>query len=71
MSFLTDLVDSAISLPQEIAGVALRDPISAVLVAVGSLMLLVSVGVFGGLTLGAVAEALTSSTAREPPREVR
>jgi hypothetical protein len=69
--FLTELLESALQLPQEIAGVATRDPLSAVLVLVGSLMLALSVGAFGYLTLGAVVDLVTPSIGREPPREAR
>jgi hypothetical protein len=54
--FVRQLLDSVLRLPGEFAAVALHDPLSALLMAFGTLFVLVSVGYFGLLVLGALAE---------------
>lgn len=71
-TLLTELIDSLIALPQEIASVALADPVSLVLVVVGSLLFGVSFALFGYLTLGAVVELLVPDlSGQSPPPEAR
>lgn len=52
--FLSQLVDSIVEMPDLFADVAAVDPLSALLLVVGALLVGVSVGVFGVLSLGAV-----------------
>jgi len=59
--FVRELFGSVLRLPQKFAGVAMHDPISAFLLAVGAVLTLLSVGYFGLLVVGAVADALTPS----------
>ena len=71
-SLLTDLIDSLIALPQEIANVALSGPISFVLVVVGSLLFAASFAVFGYLALGAFFDLfIPDTTGRSPPQAGR
>ena len=71
-SLLTDLIDSIVSMPGEFATVANHDPLAAVLVAVGAVFMLVSFGVFGYLTLGALVDLVTPDlSGRAPPRADR
>ena len=71
-TLLAELLDSIVSLPREITAVALSDPLSAVLVAVGSLIFLVSFALGGYLTLGALVDLIIpDSTGRAPPRTDR
>jgi hypothetical protein len=58
MSFFTELLDSLLRMPVEFGAVAASDPISAVLLAVGGLLTLASVGVFGYLSARGVLAAL-------------
>ena len=69
--FVSELASSALELPQRIADVALGDPLSAVLILVGSAMFALSVGAFGYVTLGALVDLLTPSIGREPPKEAQ
>jgi hypothetical protein len=71
-AFVSQLVDSILTVPWEFLDVATRDPIAGVLVAFGALFVFASVGAFGALTLGAVLDLLTPSrVGREPPRKAR
>jgi len=71
-TFVSELVDSALTAPEEFIDIATRDPISAVLIAFGALFVFASVGAFGVLTLGAVLDLVTPSRiGRKPPREAR
>lgn len=65
--FIQELLESVLRLPGQFAEIAMHDPLSAVLMAVGALITFVSVAVFGGLVAGSVLEALTPSPS-EPPR---
>lgn len=71
-SLFAELVDSVVAMPSEFATVVGNDPVSAVLVAVGTLLMVVSFGVLGYLTLGAVVEFLTPDLGgRAPPQADR
>ena len=71
-ALLSELLDSLITLPQEIAAVALSGPISFVLVVLGSLLFAVTFAVFGYLALGAVVDlVIPDSTGRAPPQANR
>ncbi|MEF8887987.1 MAG: hypothetical protein V5A30_09285 [Haloarculaceae archaeon] len=71
MSLLTDFVQSLLDMPGEFAAVATHDPLSALLVAFGGLFVLVSVGYFGVLTLGAAANLVTGGPDAEPREPMR
>lgn len=64
--FIQELFESILRLPGEFAGVAAHDPLSAVLLAVGALIVLGTVGFVGYLLLGVVAELLTPTPGGEP-----
>lgn len=71
-SLLTELIDSLVTLPQEIAGVALSGPIPFILVVVGSLLFALSFAVFGYLALGAAVDLLVPDfSGRSPPQADR
>jgi hypothetical protein len=74
-TFATDLVDSIIELPFEFAKVVTEAgprPVAGLLIAIGGLFILASVGVFGYLTLGAVMDLVMPDVSSEPPnREAR
>jgi hypothetical protein len=65
---LAELIDGIFELPGLFADIATHDPISAILILVGAIVLAASFGFFGILVLGAVVEFLTpdSVTARHP-----
>jgi hypothetical protein len=69
--FVRQLFDSVLRLPGEFAAVALHDPLSAVLLAFGTLFVLVTVGYFGLLVLGAVADLFTPTPGGPPRRPGR
>lgn len=69
--FIRELFDSALQLPQEFAGVAGHDPISAVLLAIGGLITLVTAGYFGVLALASLADLVTPSPGGRPQQPDR
>lgn len=69
--FVQELFESVLRLPGEFAGVAAHDPLSAVLLAIGALIVLGTVGFVGYLLLGAVAELLNPTSSGEPRRPSR
>jgi hypothetical protein len=64
--FVQELFESVLRLPGEFAGVAAHDPLSAVLMAIGALIVFGTVGYVGYLVLGAVADLLNPSSGGEP-----
>jgi len=59
-------------MPGEFASVAAADPLGAVLLAVGALLVAVSVGVFGYLVAGAALELIVPDlSSRGPPGETQ
>ena len=54
MSLLSDLVASLLELPGAFATVASHDPLAAVMLAVGGVLVALSVGYFGLLVLGGI-----------------
>jgi len=71
-SLLAELIESIVRMPGEFQSVATNDPISAVLMALGSLLVFVSLGVFGYLTLGAAVDLITPDVSgRSPPQAGR
>jgi len=69
--FVRELIESAVRLPGEFAGVAAHDPLSALLLAVGAVIVSATVGFVGYLVLGAVAELLTPTPGGEPEQPGR
>ena len=65
---LAEFVESVTEMPGLFADVASVDPIAALLLAVGSLLVGLSMGVFGVLVLGAAVEFVTPDrTAKSHP----
>ena len=56
MSLLSDLIGSMLEMPGTLAEVATTNPVSGVLIAVGALFLVLSLGYFAILVLGAAVE---------------
>ncbi|MEF8813899.1 MAG: hypothetical protein V5A55_08775 [Halovenus sp.] len=64
------LVRSILETPEKFAEVAMHDPISALLVVVGAVIVLASLGVFGLLVAGAGLDLIRPETAGETyPRD--
>lgn len=61
MSVLSRLIQSVLDAPGMFLDIATQGPISAILLAMGALLVAVAVAVFGGLTAAAVVELLTPS----------
>lgn len=61
-----EFFESALRLPGEFASVAAHDPLSAVLLAIGALIVFGTVGFVGYLLLGVLAEILTPTPGGEP-----
>ncbi len=67
-SLLTELIDSVVAMPEEFATVAGNDPLAAAMMAVGTVVMIVSFGAFGYLTLGALVDLVTPDVSgRSPP----
>ncbi|WP_276270638.1 hypothetical protein [Haloarcula litorea] len=64
---LTELVQSVIDAPGKFVDIMLFDPLSAVLVLIGALLVGVSSAIFGYLSLGAAASLFTRGGGRSPP----
>lgn len=54
VDFIVRLLIDAVQMPVQLTEVALRDPLSTIIVAVGTVFILVSVGVLGYAALGAL-----------------
>jgi hypothetical protein len=67
----TQLVDSIVAMPGHFADVAAHDPLSAALIGVGALVMAVTMGAFGYLSLGAFFSLFTVDTSQGPRREAR
>ncbi len=63
-----ELLDSIIEMPFLFADVAAHDPLSAVLVAFGSLFVGLAMSVFGYLSLGALVAVLSAERPQAPSR---
>lgn len=71
-SLLGDLIQSVLRMPEAFESVLTNDPLAAVLVIAGAIVMAVSFGVFGYLTLGAVADLFTGDrVGPSPQREGR
>lgn len=62
MSPLSRLIQSVLEAPEMFVDVAAQGPISAILLAMGALLVAVAVAVFGGLTAAAIVRSLTPSS---------
>jgi len=58
MSILSRLIEDTIAMPGKFAEVAGHDPIAAVLLLIGAVLVLFSSAVFGILSLGAVVDLI-------------
>jgi hypothetical protein len=68
---MASLIGSIPKLITEITNVALADPLNALLVTVGGLIIAGSVGVFSYLALGAVLDSVIPDLGGEPPQQAR
>ncbi len=68
MSIVSQLFESIAQMPGKFATIASHDPLAAVMLFVGSVLMALAMGVFGLLTLGALADFLTPSQS-SPPRQ--
>lgn len=67
---LTRLLADALAMPAKFIEIATADVVSALLVAMGGLLVTVALGVFGGLTLGAGIDLFRSPRiGQRHPRE--
>ncbi len=64
--FVRELLESVVRLPGEFADVAAHDPLSALLMLVGTVLVGATVGFVGYLVLGAAADVLTPTPGGEP-----
>lgn len=67
-NFFGQLVSSVFELVDMFGVIATAEPLSAILLIVGGLVLAVSIGVFGVLTLGAVLDPLKPESLGRAPR---
>ncbi len=68
MSLLAELIDSILAAPEQFIDVATHDPVSALLVAVGGVLVGAPLVFFGILVLGAVVDLIRpESSAVEHP----
>lgn len=66
------IIDDIVELTELFTEVALSSPLTALLMAFGTIFVAFSLGVFGYLTLGAVVDAIIpDSIGRAPPPEAR
>ncbi|MHB9287059.1 hypothetical protein ACKVMT_08465 [Halobacteriales archaeon Cl-PHB] len=71
MSIVTQLFESIAQFPGKFATIATHDPLAAVMLLCGSVLMALAMGVFGLLTLGAVADFLTPSQSSPPHQPAR
>lgn len=64
--FVRKLLGSILDLPGAFADVLSHDPVAAVLLVVGGIVMLFSLGFFGLLVLGALADLFTPSPGGRP-----
>ena len=71
-SLPTQLVQSIIDMPGRFIDIALADPISAVLILIGAVLVGAASAVFGYLSLGAAASlVMRPGSGRSPPQEAK
>ncbi|MBX0295374.1 hypothetical protein [Haloarcula nitratireducens] len=69
---LSQFVQSILDAPGEFVTIAMSDPLSAILIVVGALLVGVASAVFGYLSLGAVVSLfMRPGSGRSPPRADR
>lgn len=69
--FIRRLLQSILDMPGEFVNIATHDPLAAVMLAVGSIIMLVSIGYFTLLALGSVADVFTPEPGGQPRRPGR
>jgi len=69
--FVRELAESVVRLPGEFATVAAHDPLSAILLAVGTLLVFATVAFVGYLVFGAVVALFTPTPGGEPEQPGR
>lgn len=62
------LLDDLVEMTRLLTEVALRDPVSAVLLAIGTLLVVFSVAVLGYLAAGALVDLVIEDRSRRAPR---
>lgn len=69
----TGIQENTVGVVERFAEIATADPVSAVLIAIGALLVFFSAGFFGVLTLGAAGASIKRllPTAGGPPRQAR
>ncbi len=71
-SLVTELVQSIIDMPGRFIDIALTDPISAVLILIGAVLVGAASAAFGYLSLGAALSLVTRpGSGRSPPPEAK
>lgn len=65
------ILEDPVSMVENLLTAASTDPVSAVLVALGALLVVASSAAFGALAAGAVVEALVPDSATERQRRAR
>jgi len=71
-SLVTELVQSIIDMPGRFIDIALNDPISAVLILIGAVLVGAASAAFGYLSLGAALSLVTRpGSGRSPPPEAK
>ena len=71
-SLAMELVRSIIDMPGKFVDIALTDPISAILILIGAVIVGVSSAVFGYLSLGAAFSlVMRPGSGRSPPQEAQ
>lgn len=69
--FIGELLDSIVEMPGRFLDVALHDPLAALMLVMGVILVTVSVGAFGLLVAGSVVELLTPSPSSPPQQPER
>lgn len=64
--FIRELFQSILKIPGEFAEVAMHDPLGAVMLAIGGILILLSVGYFTLLVLGSLASLVTPEPGGRP-----
>ena len=64
--FIRELFQSILDMPAKFADVAMHDPLAALMMVFGSLFVAVSVGYFGLLALGSIADLFTPEAGGQP-----
>lgn len=70
-SSASELVTSILDMPGHFVNVATNDPLSAVLIAIGALLVALPSAAFAYLALGGFLSFFTVEGSRQPPRQAR